>query len=84
MSETMPPRVHRISRIIAVVIGGVAALIACPLIGFAVLGFFGILADVSVAENRQFGLMFLGYATPFAVTAAICLLAASKMGRDGR
>lgn len=47
---------------ILVALGAFGILISLPLLGFAVLGFLGVLADVSPGENREMGLqlLFLG------------------------
>lgn len=69
-------------RIIMLVLSVLAALVALPLFGLAMLGFAGIAADVSLAENRQIGVTFLGYAALFGIPAALLLVAARPFKRD--
>jgi len=49
-------------------LGVIGILISLPLLGFATLGYLGILADVGPAENRQLGISLLTWGLP----ALIC------------
>ncbi len=62
-------------RLIVFALGVIGIVISMPLLGFAVLGYFGILADMSVEENRQIGmqLLFLGLPALF-VGVFLCVL----------
>lgn len=61
------------ARLILIGLGLVLLGISLLPLGFAVLGFLGILSDVSPAENQQFGFELLGYGLPLAcVGAALC------------
>lgn len=66
-------------------LGAIATLISLPLLGFAALGFLGILADVSTTENRGFGLQLLSIGLPpllcGVVLCAIGLLAMKRSHR---
>lgn len=44
---------------ILLALGAISMLISLPLLGFAVLGFLGVLADVGVAENREMGMQLV-------------------------
>ena len=48
-----------------IVLGTLGILLSLPAFLFAMLGFAGILADVSAAENREFANEFLGCGLPF-------------------
>ncbi len=61
----------KLLRYIILGLAGLSLLISLPLVGFAALGFMGILADVSVAENREFGLGFLYMGLPFLVGGGV-------------
>ena len=54
----------KILRFGLLLVGLLILLLSVPMLGFAALGFAGILADVSVQENREFGLQFLTYGGP--------------------
>lgn len=51
-------------RMIVLALGVIGILISLPLLGFAALGFLGILADMSIAENRGIGMQFLYLGLP--------------------
>jgi hypothetical protein len=61
-----------------ILLGGAIVVLSCPLLALAFQGFTGDLADVSRAENRMFGLMFLVYGLiPFTLGAG--LIVASRL-----
>ncbi len=63
--------------LILLILGAAVTLLSLPLLGFAVLGFIGILADVGPAENRQIGFGFLKLGLPvLAVGLTLCIAAA--------
>ena len=55
-----------------------SSLLAVICIAFGILGLIGILADVSPAENKEFGIQFLSYSIPFIATSLISALLAFK------
>ncbi len=72
-------------RLIVVAFGLFGILISLPLLGFAVLGFLGILADVSSAENREIGVGFLYLGLPPLIGGVgMCLLGLLVFGRNHR
>ena len=48
-----------LASVILFVVAGVLLLLALPCVGMGVLGLVGVLADVSPAENREFGWQFI-------------------------
>ncbi len=54
----------RILRYILLAFGVIGVLISLPLLGFAALGFLGILADVGPIENRELGIQLLIFGLP--------------------
>jgi hypothetical protein len=54
----------RILRFILLALGVIGILISLPLLGFAALGYLGILADVSPTENREMGIQSLSSGLP--------------------
>jgi hypothetical protein len=64
--------------------GGVGLLLlSSPCIFFGVLGNLGVLADVSPAENRDFGMGFLRLALIPLGSGVVCLLVAALLRRRG-
>jgi len=53
-----------ILRFIVLGLGVVGILISLPLLGFAALGYLGVLADVGPAENRKLGIQLLTLGLP--------------------
>lgn len=78
----MQPKTRRRWKIalISVSIGCLALSMPCALLG--VLGLFGIVADVSPAENRQIGLQFLVVALIPIGLGVITLIAGLLMGHS--
>jgi hypothetical protein len=62
IEDTFGPSMNPI-RICLCILGGLAILLAVPMLGLGVLGLLGIAADVGPAENRQIGFGFLTYGT---------------------
>jgi hypothetical protein len=63
-------------KIVLLCAAGACFLLAAPCVFLGVLGLLGVVADVSPAENRQFGMQFLRLATiPLGVGAVILLVA---------
>ena len=54
----------RILGFILLVLGAIGTVIALPLLGFAALGHFGILADVGPEENHAMGRQLLSWGLP--------------------
>ncbi len=54
----------RILRYMLLALGMIGVLISLPLLGFAALGFLGILADVGPNENRELGIQLLIFGLP--------------------
>ena len=54
----------RVLRFMLLALGVTGLLIALPLLGFAALGFLGILADVGPNENRALGIQMLWLGLP--------------------
>ena len=48
-----------------VIVGVTAVVLSSPFVGLGGLGLLGVVADVSPAENRQFGWMFLRMGLPW-------------------
>ncbi len=66
----------RTVRIVVLLLGLCGLLIAMPLLGFAALGWLGVLADVSPAENRGYSVQLITLGIPpLVVGAALCLVA---------
>lgn len=75
----------RTLKVIVLALGVIGILISLPLLGFAVLGYLGILADVSVAENRGFGMQFLYMGLPpLIVGVVLCVLGLLAFIRNPR
>lgn len=65
--------------------GAISTLISLPLLGFAALGFLGVLADVSVAENREYGVQLVSMGLPPLIIGAIsCWLGVLALNRSRR
>lgn len=72
-------------RFVVLTFGAIGILISVPLMGFAVLGFLGILADVGLAENRAFGWEALNMGLPpLIVGALLCALGCFALPRNRR
>ncbi|MCR9118761.1 MAG: hypothetical protein NXI22_17640 [bacterium] len=56
-------------------VGFICLLLSAPPLLFALLGFAGVLADVSPQENREFGLTFLLIGLPLLVGGLIFVVA---------
>jgi hypothetical protein len=54
----------RILRFMLLALGVIAILISLPLLGFAALGYLGVLADVGPTENRLMGVQLLSLGLP--------------------
>ena len=54
----------RILGFMLLALGVIGILISLPLLGFAALGFLGILADVGPDENREMGIQLLSLGLP--------------------
>jgi hypothetical protein len=75
----------RILSLIVLALGLVSILLSLPLFGFAGLGYLGVLADVSYAENRAMGaqLLYLGLA-PSIGGMVLCVLGLLALPRKHR
>lgn len=75
----------RIFKFMFLALGVIGLLISLPLLGFAALGYLGILADVSPAENRGMGnqLLSLGL-TPLICGVVLCVLGLLTHARNHR
>lgn len=77
----MRQRTH-VMRLVFIGLGLVGLLLAAPFVFLATLGFRGMLADVSDAENRLFGLQFLGIALIPGIPGIIALVLGFRFGRS--
>jgi uncharacterized BrkB/YihY/UPF0761 family membrane protein len=69
--------------VILLTLGALGVVLSLPLLGFATLGFLGILADVSTPENHKMGLGFLTLGLPALVAGLVfCLLAGLVVRRS--
>ncbi|MFG0285773.1 MAG: hypothetical protein ACF8R7_15260 [Phycisphaerales bacterium JB039] len=59
--------------------GFTCLLLAAPCVFFGVLGLLGIVADVSLEENRRWGAQFLGVSLAPALLGAGLLLGARRL-----
>lgn len=65
----------RIPRFMLLTLGVIGILISLPLLGFAALGFLGILADVGPIENREMGIQALTLGLPPLICGVVlCVL----------
>ena len=62
---------------------GACFLLSMPCVLLGVLGLLGVVADVSVAENRQIGLAFLGWAV-LPLGSSVVLLVVALLVRRSR
>jgi hypothetical protein len=66
-------------------LGVIGILISLPLLGFAALGFLGILADVGPAENREMGIESLFWGLPPLICGVVlCVLGLVAFARHHR
>ena len=65
----------RILRFMLLALGVIGILISLPLLGFAALGYNGILADVGPTENRAMGIQALSLGLPPLICGVVlCVL----------
>ena len=65
----------RFLRLTVLALGVIGILLSLPLLGFAALGYLGILADVGPAENRQLGIQLLTWGLPALICGVVlCVL----------
>lgn len=75
----------RILRFMLLALGVIGILISVPLLGFAALGFLGVLADVGPAENRQMGVQLLTLGLPPLICGVVlCVLGLVALARNHR
>lgn len=75
----------RILGFMLLVLGGIGMVIALPLLGFAALGHFGILADVGPEENRAMGGQLLSWGLPPLIGGTVlCVLGFVAVTRGRR
>lgn len=75
----------RILRFILLALGVIGILISLPLLGFAALGYLGILADVSPTENREMGIQSLSLGLPSLICGVVlCVLGLVASARNHR
>jgi hypothetical protein len=66
----------RLVRFMLLALGVLGIVISLPILGFAALGFLGILADIGPNENRALGIQAVYLALPFLIGGAMfCALA---------
>lgn len=63
----------RALRVVLLSVGAVCAVLAVPLLLFALFGALGVLADVGPTENRALGVEFLSYGLPLLLVGATLL-----------
>lgn len=75
----------RILSFILLALGAISMLISLPLLGFAALGYLGVLADVGPIENRAMGnqLLSLGL-SPLIGGVVFCVLGLVALARNHR
>lgn len=61
----------RVLRILLLALGVAGLLISLPLLGFAALGYLGILADVGPNENRAIGTQSLSLGIPVLICSVL-------------
>ncbi|QDU24325.1 hypothetical protein ETAA1_63390 [Urbifossiella limnaea] len=65
----------RLLRFMLLALGATGLLISLPLLGFAALGYLGILADVGPDENRAIGIHALSLGLPAVICGVVlCVL----------
>jgi hypothetical protein len=75
----------RILGFMLLALGVFGILISLPLLGFAALGFLGILADVGPSENREMGLQLLSLGLlPLICGVVLCVLGLVAFARNHR
>jgi len=75
----------RILRFIVLGLGVFGILISLPLLGFAALGYLGVLADVGPTENRKIGIQLLSLGLPPLICGVgLCSLRFLAFGRNHR
>lgn len=75
----------RILRLVLLAFGVIGILISLPLLGFAALGYLGILADMSPNENREMGIQSLSLGLPPLICGVVlCALGIVASARNHR
>ena len=75
----------RILRFILLAVGALGILMSLPLLGFAVLGYLGVLADVGPADNQKMGFQLLSLGAPLLISGLVlCLLGLFAFARNHR
>lgn len=73
----------RILTFILLALGVIGILISLPLLGFAALGFLGVLADVGPTENREMGIQLLSWGLPPLICGVVlCVLGLVAFARS--
>lgn len=75
----------RILGFMLLALGVIGILISLPLLGFAALGYLGILADVGPTENREMGIQSLSLGLPPVIGGVVlCVLGLMALARHRR
>jgi heme/copper-type cytochrome/quinol oxidase subunit 1 len=75
----------RLIGFIALALGVIGILMSLPFLGFAALGYLGILADVSVSENQGYGMQLLYLGLPTLIGGVVlCVLGLLMLTRNHR
>jgi heme/copper-type cytochrome/quinol oxidase subunit 1 len=75
----------RLIGFIALALGVIGILMSLPLLGFAALGYLGILADMSISENHSLGMQLLYLGLPTLIGGVVlCMLGLLAFTRNHR